>query len=151
MVPVLIESGTNAYYCLVKKTFMIFLYNYSRASEFYTVHVPNHCFVYRFDCLTSTVPYRTIFILKRLNRYPNRFLYSNFIINRWPYRVKVLTVFCHYSWSENRTVPIKLTVYRFVLEKRLPYRLTTENGSLLITQREPYRHYKPTVFSVNRY
>ena len=54
-----------------------------------------------------------------------------------------------------RTVPIKLPVYRFVLEKRLRYRLTTENGWFLITQREPCRHYKPTVIrykviSVNR-
>ena len=53
------------------------------------------------------------------------------------------------------TVPIKHPVYRFVLEKRLSYRLTTENGKFLITQSEPCRHYKPIVFryeniSVNR-
>ena len=55
----------------------------------------------------------------------------------WPFFVTIL---------EARTVPIKLPVYRFVLEKRLPYRITTENGKFLITQCEPHRHYKQTVF-----
>ena len=75
----------------------------------------------------SRLSYRTVFLLKRLNREPNR-LKRNFILI---FYYKPLTApwdgFDRFSSlflkrEPYRTVLIKLPVNRFVLEKRLPYR-----------------------------
>ena len=102
----------------------------SSAFDFYTVPVPLPLcfFVHCFGRLASTVPYRFLFKMAKPRTEPSKTEFYAHILLKTVNRTvrRLLTSF--FITFEALTVPIKLSVYRFLLEKRLRYRITTENG-----------------------
>ena len=92
-------------------------------------------FVYRFDRLASTVPYHLPFqtVKPRTELFKTEF-YTRFIFYYKPFTVPS-KVFDRFSSSFFKREPCptkKLTVYRFVLEKRLPNHI--KNGKRLVCE-----------------